>query len=466
LSRKAIAIDWSMPNPPVTPGTWHKWELELNPLVSRRHDQLIEKTFGWPEKTIIVLRKAFESKLGRGQGWDISALGSFKETYRHAAKFYKRGVAVSEEPLRFEGETQKGSYEISFVDDLDLSPFGDRFFIVDKSVRELWPDKQLPENTMFMQLSEQTKSIESVELIIQEWLRQGRPKEWMIVGGGVLSDVASFAASIAQANFIFAPTTFLAMIDACVGGKTGINYPPYGKNQLGSFHFPKAVVIWSGWLKTLPERQFRAGGAEALKHAFLKGDLDLQNKLTKAIASSDQDTLLTLIPGLIMVKADIVAKDPGEVGLRACLNFGHTMAHALETYSMRNCKSGAPILHGEAVGVGLAFSLILSSRRAKLSQNDTQSMIDALKKSGCLLMEKDLAKFLGVGDLFDKHLTFELFKQIVHDKKNVDGKHTTSRWVLLNAPGEVCGANSGTYTIEVANRLTEDIWPDLVEVLP
>lgn len=178
------------------------------------------------------------------------------------------------------------------------------------------------------------------------------------LGGGVIGDVAGFAASTYQRGipFIQIPTTLLAQIDASVGGKTAINHP-LGKNMIGSFYQPQAVIIDLNTLNTLPQREFRSGLAEMIKYGLLAGgtflkELQLALKEGLTVQSSD---LPKLIAQCCRIKAEFVEKDEKETGQRALLNLGHTFAHALEAYTHYQRW-----LHGEAVAIGLYCAAVLS----------------------------------------------------------------------------------------------------------
>jgi 3-dehydroquinate synthase len=178
------------------------------------------------------------------------------------------------------------------------------------------------------------------------------------LGGGVIGDIAGFAASTFQrgVRLVQIPTTLLAQVDASVGGKTAINHP-LGKNLIGSFYQPHAVLIDINTLQTLPQREFRAGLAEIIKYGLLEGGvffLLLQNALSQGLTPNSA-TLPQLIEHCCRIKKNYVEQDEKESGLRAMLNLGHTFAHALETYTHYKLW-----LHGEAVAIGLYCASLLS----------------------------------------------------------------------------------------------------------
>ena len=180
------------------------------------------------------------------------------------------------------------------------------------------------------------------------------------VGGGVIGDLAGFAAAawLRGVDFIQVPTTLLAMVDSSVGGKTGINHPA-GKNLVGAFHQPRAVHISTGLLRTLPAREFSAGAAEVIKYGLL-GDAELFARLESAALQPGSADLADVIRRCCAIKAGIVEADERETateGGRALLNLGHTFGHAIE-----NAAGYGDYLHGEAVAIGLCAAARLSHR--------------------------------------------------------------------------------------------------------
>lgn len=215
-------------------------------------------------------------------------------------------------------------------------------------------------STAWLVATEERKDLATIDAIWSAALAAGlgRRDAIMSVGGGVVGDVAGFAAAtyLRGIDLIAVPTTLLAMVDASSGGKCGINLPlprgGLGKNLAGSFHAPRLVAIDPDSLASLPEREFRSGLAECLKHAILDGEEHLAwlESSLPAILRRDPGTLERLIARSVSVKAAIVGRDPHERGERALLNLGHTFGHALETMPELD------LTHGEAVGLGLVAS--------------------------------------------------------------------------------------------------------------
>jgi 3-dehydroquinate synthase len=314
-----------------------------------------------------------------------------------------------------------------------------------------------------MTLNEHTKSLESVGAILKAWRDRGQPRRWQIVGGGLLSDVAAFAAALVGAQFDLVPTTLLAMVDACVGGKTGVNFPPFGKNQIGAWAFPQEVRVWSPWLSTLPERELRAGAVEALKHAFLLGDLHLAQNLTIYTETKAAQSMEALLEPLIRCKATIVERDPAEEGERAVLNLGHTLGHGLEAYALEASQDDYALLHGEAVAFGLVYALLLSERVAGLSAKARGEMTSLVHQVAGCLNRATLVQALGEPDLTAHHVFDRLLHFMGMDKKNIQGAET--RWVLLSGLGEVY-RDGGAWTTPVPSPILREVWTHLVASLP
>lgn len=195
--------------------------------------------------------------------------------------------------------------------------------------------------------------------------RHHRDTTIVALGGGVVGDIAGFAAATYQrgVKYIQIPTTLLAQVDSSVGGKTAINHP-LGKNMIGSFYQPESVIIDISTLQTLPIREFKAGIAEIIKYGLLVGGLflkDLERELKSGLTASSPG-LAKLISECCRIKATYVALDERDQGVRAHLNLGHTFAHALESYGQY-----ARWLHGEAVAIGLYCAAILSKQLGILS---------------------------------------------------------------------------------------------------
>jgi len=232
-----------------------------------------------------------------------------------------------------------------------------------KTVRLL----ELPDGESF-------KDWQHLQLIFDELLAHGADRQSMIValGGGVVGDMAGFGAAsfMRGIRFIQVPTTLLAQVDSSVGGKTGINHP-LGKNMIGAFHQPVAVIADLNTLRTLPARELSAGLAEVIKHgAIADADfLDWIEANTSALLTCDTDAMAHAVLRSCEIKSAVVSADEREGGIRATLNFGHTFGHAIESG-----LGYGEWLHGEAVGCGMVMAADLSARLGHISQVDAERL--------------------------------------------------------------------------------------------
>jgi 3-dehydroquinate synthase len=200
------------------------------------------------------------------------------------------------------------------------------------------------------------------------------------LGGGVVGDLTGFAAAIYQRGmpFVQVPTTLLAQVDSSVGGKTGVNHP-LGKNLIGAFHQPRAVVIDTDCLSTLPDRELAAGLAEVIKTAVIR-DVPFFEWLetnVPRIKARDADALVHAVTESCRIKAQVVAADEREAGERALLNFGHTFGHAIETG-----VGYGEWLHGEAVAAGMVLAARLSQRLGLIAGADVERLRTLLQRAG------------------------------------------------------------------------------------
>ncbi|WP_372840834.1 3-dehydroquinate synthase [Phaeovulum sp.] len=267
------------------------------------------------------------------------------------------------------------------------------------------------------------------------WEQFSRAVEWLLgeqveradlvvaFGGGVIGDLAGFAAAVLRrgVRFVQIPTTLLAQVDSSVGGKTGIN-SRHGKNLIGAFHQPSLVLADIDLLATLPKRDFLAGYGEVMKYGAL-GDAGFFEWLEKhgpALAAGDAALRAEAVRRSVAMKAAIVARDETEEGERALLNLGHTFGHALEAATGYSAR----LLHGEGVAIGSALAFELSQRLGLCAQEAPSRLRAHLRDMG---MKVDLADI--PGDLPDADALIALMAQ---DKKVVDGRQ---RFILARGIG-------------------------------
>ena len=266
---------------------------------------------------------------------------------------------------------------------------------------------------------EANKTIASAEKLYEFLIEQrfSRSDVLLAVGGGVTGDLTGFVAAtyLRGIRYIGIPTSLLSMVDSSIGGKTGVDFKAY-KNMVGAFHQPSAVYINVNSLKTLPEREFSAGMGEVVKHAFI---LDSEfYQFLKAqkygIICKDAEILRSMIQQSLAIKKDVVEQDPKEKGVRALLNFGHTIGHAVEKLS------NFTLLHGECVAIGMVASAVLSVLRGNITTDEAVKVRELLVAYGlpvkCPAVNKD-----------------ELLEVCHRDKKAVGSK---IKYVLLKSIGE------------------------------
>ena len=293
------------------------------------------------------------------------------------------------------------------------------FILTDENVAPFW----LPEvahwlhcvsaNEIVIKAGEKYKNLQTVQRIWKALMKHHADRNALLInlGGGVITDLGGFAASTYKRGikFINVPTTLLAMVDAAIGGKTGIDFGG-AKNQIGTFAEAEEVLVDPVFLSTLPRREILAGLSEMLKYGFIADANLLHANLEKY-----QDFILRAVE----IKREIVEKDPTEKGIRKILNFGHTIGHAIESHCL---TTDCPLLHGEAVALGMAGALWLSVKNCGL---DEQVLKDYEKKLPMLLSEAEIS--LTEADIEP------IMCYLVHDKKNMGDK---PRIVLLEAVGK------------------------------
>ena len=240
-------------------------------------------------------------------------------------------------------------------------------------------------NTRTLPAGEKTKSLAELDALLGWLIGQGANRDDVLIafGGGVIGDLTGLAAALMKRGmkFIQIPTTLLAQVDSSVGGKTAIN-TAHGKNMVGTFYQPVLVLADTDLLATLPEREKGAGFAEIIKYGLID-DAPFFNTLEasgKDVLSLQPDAIINAVARSCEAKARIVAQDEREGGVRALLNLGHTFGHALEAAN----RFGPELLHGEAVGIGMALALRYSARMGYMEKGEADRASKAISASGLI----------------------------------------------------------------------------------
>ena len=285
---------------------------------------------------------------------------------------------------------------------------------------------------------ESSKSFAYLEKVTRAMISAGLDRKAFLValGGGVIGDLAGFAASVFFRGIpcVQIPTTIVSVVDSSVGGKTGINTPE-GKNLVGAFHQPRRVIIDPLTLSTLPPREYREGFAEIIKHAAIR-DASMLPEIAQAAVTGSRDGLAPLIARNVRIKAAIVSEDEFETkGLRELLNFGHTIGHAIEASA-----GYGQFLHGEAISLGMRAALRLSEEFAGLSPDDSNALLTLLAAFRLPLLLPETVS------------TQSIMEKLGRDKKFDKG---SVRFVLLRGLGEAFV--TGEIPREAITRVIDEI---------
>ncbi|HEY6142997.1 MAG TPA: 3-dehydroquinate synthase [Flavobacterium sp.] len=311
---------------------------------------------------------------------------------------------------------------------LKESKYSTLFIIVDTHTEEFCLNKFLPylETDLKIEIvefeaGEPNKNIETCVQIWNVLTELGADRKSLVInlGGGVVTDLGGFVASTFKRgmDFIHIPTTLLSMVDASVGGKTGVDLGNL-KNQIGVINVPKMVLIDTKYLETLSKEEMRSGLAEMLKHGLIYDKPYWEKFLDlKAIDFADFDEL---IYRSVEIKNEIVMQDPTEKGIRKALNFGHTLGHAIESYFLEN-ENKTTLLHGEAIAVGMILESYISWKM-DLITNDEYNQIKATIKS----IYDDV--------VFEENDIDPIIELLIHDKKNEYGN---IQFALIQAIGKI-----------------------------
>ena len=272
-----------------------------------------------------------------------------------------------------------------------------------------------------LESGEENKSIDTCIQVWNALIELGADRKSLIInlGGGVISDMGAFIAATFKRGiaFINIPTTLLAMVDASIGGKNGVDLGGL-KNQIGTITNPEMVIINSDFLETLPQNQMRSGLAEMLKHGLI-ADKNEWGKFRnlEAIDFLDFDEF---IKKSIQIKNNIVTQDPTENGIRKALNFGHTIGHAIETYFLEN-PNKTNLLHGEAIAAGMVMESYIAFQKNLISKEEY------------LDIKKVLNNLFGIIEINENEVG-EIMNLLIHDKKN---EYNKVQFALLNGIGNI-----------------------------
>lgn len=304
----------------------------------------------------------------------------------------------------------------------------DRIFVLtDETTQQLcWPKiknfKALKNSTpIIIKATDTHKNLDTLSQVWQALSNGGATRHSLMInlGGGMVTDLGGFAASTFKRgiDFINIPTTLLAMVDASVGGKTGINFGGL-KNEIGVFSDSRFVIINTQFLDTLDHDNICSGYAEMLKHGLISNERTWAELVTFDLDNPDLSQLQRMVAESIKVKERIVEADPHEHGIRKALNLGHTMGHAFESFAMRR---GTPILHGYAVAYGLISELYMSARKTAFPTDRMHQTVRFIRENyGTLNITCD-----------DYPTLIELMR---HDKKNTSG---IINFTLLGNVGDI-----------------------------
>jgi len=357
-----------------------------------------------------------------------AALGAFHYT-RHLTRIPVQTPSRSYQVLVERGLLRSAASTLH-----DLIPQDARVFVLTsppirkhwaKPLKKSFSKAKLNLEFLVMPNGERAKTLAQLEKLAEQMVRARADRQSVLLalGGGVVGDVGAFLASIFMRGIpvVQIPTTLLAQVDSAIGGKTGVNLKA-GKNLIGTFHQPLAVLVDPDVLATLPEREYRSGLFEAMKYGVIRNPkiFDLMEQHREELLKRDSELLETLIADCIRVKADVVSADEREGGERRILNFGHTVGHALEAET--GYKS---LLHGEAVGWGMIAACAIGEEMKLTDQATAQRIVDLVRAYG------PLPKV----DVNPK----KVFQRLLSDKKTVGG---VPHFVLATAIGKVKVVNN------------------------
>ena len=330
---------------------------------------------------------------------------------------------------------------------IDLSKYSKVIILTEKKIYNLWKDKidsaVKYDKIIQIENGERMKNLATATKILKKVMEIGADRKSLLIniGGGMITDLGGFVASIYMRgiDYINCPTTLLAMVDASIGGKNGVNFEET-KNMIGCFGYPKIVVIDIDFLTTLEPRELTSAYGEIIKHAIIF-DKNYFNMLlqyaenNKNFEKIAKQNLLKIIQQSLKIKKYIVEKDFKEQNIRKLLNFGHTIGHAIEALSL---STKTPLLHGEAVAIGMIIEAKIAKQMKMISQNEVEKIANILVKYGFenLINQKFNLK------------TEDIIKIMQKDKKNKNGK------IKMVLPAKI---GAGKYNIDVSETQIKEV---------
>jgi len=329
---------------------------------------------------------------------------------------------------------------------LDTKTYSKLFVLMDENSYEFcYPllssdsEKLLDAELLQIDSGEDNKSIEIAAQLWESLTEYGADRHSLLInlGGGIISDLGGFVASTFNRgmDFVNIPTTLLAMVDASIGGKTGINQGHF-KNQIGLFSTPKQIIIDERYLETLPQEQILSAYAEMIKHGLI-ADADYYEKLS-SVKLMKPKYLKAFIERSIQIKKEIVEQDPTEKGLRKMLNFGHSVGHAIESFFM---NTDAHLLHGEAVAIGMLAEAYLSHEILKMPVHELK------------IIEQNTGFHFNHIRLEDSQLN-DIAELVFHDKKK---EGNSLNFSLLKQIGK-CEINVQVTKNQIINSLKNSMY--------
>lgn len=307
-----------------------------------------------------------------------------------------------------------GTYNVSFgpqvwaqIENM-AKTYNHVFVVTDRNVERLYGDR-LPFPHFILPPGEEVKNIKTILILIEDWVKSGFDRESLVIalGGGVVGDLAGFAASIYQRgiHYLQVPTTLLAQVDSSVGGKTGVNLSQ-GKNLIGTFHHPQGVFVDPFVLQTLAPQEITNGLGEVFKYGIIADSqlFELVHGQLKAFYKLDIEIIAPIIRRCCEIKSEIVSADEKDYGLRKILNYGHTLGHALETVTNYKIYS-----HGEAVLLGMVLEARLAKVLGVLTPSAYEEIVEALQE-------------IQLNWVLPNVTRKEFIQALLYDKKNRSGQ--------------------------------------------